>query len=96
MAYTLDRFSADCRAALLQDPGPAGRELVRQYTERACSDPEFNVTAISARTRRTSATCYKEVPMYASAFSPMSIAGRRAARRTITARAGPCTARRPA
>jgi predicted metal-dependent enzyme (double-stranded beta helix superfamily) len=41
MSYTLDRFSDDCRAALLQDPGPAGRELVRQYTERACSDPEF-------------------------------------------------------
>src|SRR5215204_1973105 len=41
MSYTLDRFSADCRAALLQNPGPAGRELVRQYTERACSDPEF-------------------------------------------------------
>jgi hypothetical protein len=41
MSYTLDRFSADCRAALLRNPGPAGRELVRQYTERACSDPEF-------------------------------------------------------
>jgi len=41
MAYTLDQFAADCRAALLKDPGPAGRELVRQYTERACSDSEF-------------------------------------------------------
>ena len=25
----------------MKDPGPAGRELVRQYTERACSDPDF-------------------------------------------------------
>jgi hypothetical protein len=41
MAYTLDQFAADCRAALMKDPGPAGRELCRQYTERACSDPGF-------------------------------------------------------
>jgi predicted metal-dependent enzyme (double-stranded beta helix superfamily) len=41
MPYTLEQFSADCRAALMKDPGPAGRELVRQYTERACSDPDF-------------------------------------------------------
>ena len=41
MTYTLDQYSADCRAALLKDPGPAGRELVRQYTEKACADPEF-------------------------------------------------------
>jgi len=41
MAYTLDQFAADCRAALLKNPGPGGRELVRQYTERACADSEF-------------------------------------------------------
>jgi hypothetical protein len=41
MAYTISQFAADCRAALLRDPGPAGRELVRQYTEKACADPEF-------------------------------------------------------
>ena len=41
MSYTLDQYSADCRAALMKDPGPAGREIVRQYTERACTDPEF-------------------------------------------------------
>ena len=41
MSYTLEQFSADCRAALQKDPGPAGRELVRQYTERASSDPDF-------------------------------------------------------
>ena len=44
MTYTLDQFSKDCRAALLKDPGPAGRELVRQYTEKACADPEFAAT----------------------------------------------------
>jgi predicted metal-dependent enzyme (double-stranded beta helix superfamily) len=41
MAYTLEQFAKDCRAALLKDPGPAGRELARQYTEKACSDPAF-------------------------------------------------------
>ena len=41
MSYTLDQFAADCRAALLRDPGPAGRELARQYTEKACADTEF-------------------------------------------------------
>ena len=41
MAYTLDQFAKECRTALLRDPGPAGRELVRQYTKMACSDPEF-------------------------------------------------------
>ena len=41
MSYTLDQYSADCRAALLKDPGPAGRELVRQYTEKASTDPQF-------------------------------------------------------
>jgi hypothetical protein len=41
MSYSLEQFSADCRAALLKDPGPGGRELVRQFTSRACSDPEF-------------------------------------------------------
>ena len=41
MPYTLEQFAADCRAALTKDPGPAGREFCRQYTERACSDSEF-------------------------------------------------------
>ena len=41
MPYTLEQFAADCRAALKKDPGPAGRELCRQYTERACLDRDF-------------------------------------------------------
>jgi len=41
MSYTLEQFSTDCRAALLKNPGPAGREMVRQFTARASSDPEF-------------------------------------------------------
>ena len=41
MPYTIDQFAADCRAALLKDPGLAGRERVRQFTEKACADRNF-------------------------------------------------------
>jgi len=41
MSYRLDQFAADCRTALLKDPGLGGRELVRQYTAKACADPGF-------------------------------------------------------
>ena len=34
MAYDLDHFVTDCRAALTRDPGPAGREEVRVCLER--------------------------------------------------------------
>lgn len=43
MAYTLDQFAADCRAALLKDAGRAGRERVRQFIEKACADRDFIV-----------------------------------------------------
>ena len=41
MNYDLDRFIADCRAILGQDPGPGGREQVRQNLERLLSNPDF-------------------------------------------------------
>ena len=50
MGYTPEQFSADCRAALLKDPGPAGRELVRQYTANASSDPDFVATYLGPDT----------------------------------------------
>ena len=90
MSYTLDQFSADCRAALLEDPGPAGRELVRQYTEKACSDPDF-VAKYLGPDADAERKILMRIPTSISAFSPMSIRGRRTARRTITARAGRST-----
>ena len=95
MTYTLEQFSADCRAALLKDPGPAGRELVRQYTEKACSDPEF-VAKHLGPDAATSARSSTRIPICTSAFSPTSTRARRTARRTITGRAGRSTARSPA
>jgi len=41
MPYTLDQFIADCRASLASDPGPAGREHVRNNLERLLANPEF-------------------------------------------------------
>jgi hypothetical protein len=41
MTYALDRFIADCRAALSRDPGPMGREMVRQNLERLLQNPDF-------------------------------------------------------
>ena len=41
MAYDLDQFIADCRAALARDGGPAGREQVRQNLERLLGNKGF-------------------------------------------------------
>lgn len=44
MSYTLDDFAADCHKALKEDPGPAGREKVRQFVEKALKDEDFVAT----------------------------------------------------
>jgi hypothetical protein len=41
MAYELDQFIADCRTALKNDPGPAGREKVRADLERLLGNKDF-------------------------------------------------------
>jgi len=41
MAYDLDQFIADTRAALKRDPGPAGREEVRARLERLLANEDF-------------------------------------------------------
>ena len=51
MAYELNEFIADCRAILSRDPGPAGREDVRQHLERLLANKEF-----------VAATCGDDVP----------------------------------
>jgi hypothetical protein len=51
MAYELNEFIADCRAILSRDPGPAGREDVRQRLERLLANQAF-----------VAATCGEDVP----------------------------------
>ena len=41
MAYTLEQFCADARAALDADPGPAGREVVARHLESLLADADF-------------------------------------------------------
>ena len=41
MGYTLQQLSSDCRAAMDAEPGPAGREKVRDFVAKACMDDEF-------------------------------------------------------
>jgi predicted metal-dependent enzyme (double-stranded beta helix superfamily) len=41
LVYELDQFIADCRANLARDPGPAGREQVRQDLERLLKNDDF-------------------------------------------------------
>jgi hypothetical protein len=41
MAVTLEKFAADCHAALATSPGTAGREQVRQLVEQVLADPKF-------------------------------------------------------
>jgi hypothetical protein len=41
MPYDLSEFIGDCRTILARDPGPAGREDVRQRLEKLLSNQDF-------------------------------------------------------
>ena len=41
MTYTLEAFAADCKSTLVAEPGPAGRERIREMLERVLADKEF-------------------------------------------------------
>jgi hypothetical protein len=44
MAYALDQFITDCRTILQRDPGPQGREDVRQRLEKLLANKDFVAT----------------------------------------------------
>jgi hypothetical protein len=46
MADKLESFVADCRAALKEQPGTAGREKVKDLVKQVLADPEFVTTYI--------------------------------------------------
>jgi predicted metal-dependent enzyme (double-stranded beta helix superfamily) len=52
MAYELQQFIDDTRATLQRDPGPAGRETVRQNLERLLANKDF-----------VAATCGDDAPL---------------------------------
>ena len=41
MSSTLEAFAADCKAKLIAEPGPEGREKIREMLERVLADDEF-------------------------------------------------------
>ena len=41
MAYTLEQFCEDARAALAQDAGPKGREILARHLEKLLVDKDF-------------------------------------------------------
>lgn len=43
-SFTLETFAADCHDALKADPGPGGREKVRQIVEEVLKDKDFVAT----------------------------------------------------
>jgi hypothetical protein len=95
MAYTLDQFAKECRTALLRDPGPAGRELVRQYTEKACSDPAFVSQYLGPDAQDDRKILYEDPDLRFCILAHV-YQGQKTAHLTITGRAGPSTARSPA
>ncbi len=46
MPYTLEQFAAACRAALMADPGPAGRGEICNIVREVLQDKEFIATHI--------------------------------------------------
>jgi hypothetical protein len=50
MTRTLDQFAAECKEALLAEPGPAGREKVSHLLEEVLKDQEFVDTYVGEGT----------------------------------------------
>jgi hypothetical protein len=63
MAYTLDQFAADCRAALETDAGPDGREQVRQCLERALEDETFVATHLGPEATKERDVIYEDADL---------------------------------
>ncbi len=60
MAYTLEQFAADCRAALRADPGQAGREKIRDHVAKALMDDEFQKTQLGAHATKEREIIYED------------------------------------
>ncbi len=60
MTQSFDRFCTDCRTALKADPGPAGREAVRQNLEKLLGDRDFVAAQCSAKAEPGIRTIYKD------------------------------------
>ncbi len=60
MAYELEEFCNDCRAALKADPGDGGREQVRQYLEKLLDNADFVAANCAPDAERGRHTLYHD------------------------------------
>lgn len=60
MSYTLEQFAAECHDALKADPGPAGREKVRQCVAKALKDKEFVATHLHDKVEKERNVIYED------------------------------------
>ncbi|MGK0171508.1 MAG: hypothetical protein ACI9W2_003238 [Gammaproteobacteria bacterium] len=60
MAYTLDEFCADCRAAITADNGPDGREVIRGKLEQLLANQDFVRTTLGPAAELGVHTLYKD------------------------------------
>jgi hypothetical protein len=60
MAYTLDEFCADCRAAITADSGPDGREVIRGKLEQLLANQDFVDATLGENAQLGVHTLYKD------------------------------------
>jgi hypothetical protein len=63
MTYTLEGFIGDCRAALKEHPGAAGREKVRELLERLLACKAFVEDAVGERAPTGTRKLYEDVEL---------------------------------
>jgi hypothetical protein len=63
MAYSLEDFAADCRAALQSDSGPGGRDSVRQHLQRALRDESFIATHLGPEATKERNIIYEDADL---------------------------------
>jgi hypothetical protein len=63
MTYTLEGFIGDCRAALKDQPGPAGREKVRELLERLLANKGFVEEAVGAKAPSGTRKLYEDAEL---------------------------------
>jgi hypothetical protein len=63
MTYTLEGFIGDCRAALKDQPGPAGREKVRELLERLLANRAFVEEAVGGKAPTGTRKLYEDAEL---------------------------------
>ncbi len=91
MGYTLERFCTDAAAALSQDPGPAGREVVARRLESLLVDADFVAAHLGPDKPSGAETLYVD-PEHGFRVMAHTNAVRPTTRRTATGRPGRSTA----